>query len=101
MKMEPRRWPWLAMLNSIVLSLLWAMVGAVALITYGFGWGERFSERVNSLTTMKEFHDTVGRPVNVCTNWDGTVTWDYTHWWSATAKVYFYTNERLYRVFTE
>lgn len=73
----------------------------VAFLAYSRGYGERFSKRTQSFRTMNEFRGAVGAPVTVYTNRDGTVTWDYTHSWTATAKVYFYTNGELYRVFTD
>lgn len=43
-------------------------------------------------TNMREVSTAVGLPLTVSTNAGGIVRWDYTHWWSGTAKVYFDTN---------
>src|SRR2546429_9988832 len=88
------------LLNMILLLCLTA-IGFAALWCYRLGPGGRFSTRVNSLTTMDQVQHAVGQPVRVSTNNDGSVTWDYTHLWSATAKIYFESNGVVHRIFTE
>jgi hypothetical protein len=50
---------------------------------------------------MRDVERVLGRPVSVSSYPDGTVRWDYTHWWSGTARVYFKTNGEYFRTFTE
>jgi len=50
---------------------------------------------------MKAVQDAVGKPVRQWTNMDGSITWDYTHWWSMPARVHFHSNGIVSRVFVE
>ena len=52
---------------------------------------------------MREVEIAEGKPVKVRSypTPPGVVEWDYTHWWSGKAKVYFDTNGNYFRTFTE
>ncbi|MBK7999013.1 MAG: hypothetical protein IPK15_09940 [Verrucomicrobia bacterium] len=76
------------------------LVLAIALFAYGQHWPRRWQTRVPS-TNMSDVQARVGTPLNVSTNSDGSILWDYTHWWSGTARVYFHSNGDFHRVFTE
>ena len=76
------------------------LVLAIGLFAYGRYWPKAWQTRV-PWTTMQDVETRVGKPLHVSTNSDGSILWDYTHWWSGTAKVYFYTNGDFYRIFTE
>src|SRR5437870_2009608 len=85
----------------VVALLLICIIGlsGATLMIWGRGFGDRFLQRVGSLATMQDINRAVGAPNRVSTNYAGMVMWDYTRWWSATAKVYFDTNGIVYRVF--
>jgi hypothetical protein len=82
------------------LVVLLVVIPLAALIAYGFQWPAKFQARV-PYTNMQDVLRTVGSPRQIRTNLDGTVTWDFTHWWSGPALVYFRTNGDFYRIFTE
>jgi len=73
---------------------------AVALFAYGQYWPLRWQARI-PMTNMRDVEASVGKPLHVSTNAHGSIEWDYTRWWSGTAKVYFHTNGAFYRIFTE
>ena len=76
-------------------------VALTVLLTYGhYYYPQRFQKRV-AWTNLIAAQQTVGKPVRTSTNPDGTVCWDYTHWWSGVARVYFDTNGNYFRTFTE
>jgi len=83
-----------------LLFLILIIVAFVAFLAYGQLWSRRFEARV-PLTTMNQVELAVGKPGRISTNSDGFVVWNYTRWWSGTAKVYFDTNGIVYRIFTE
>src|SRR5436189_2601107 len=76
------------------------IVCVFGLFVYGQYWPRRCQDGV-PMTNMREVSTAVGLPLRVSTNADGIVRWDYTHWWSGTAKVYFDTNGNFHRIFTE
>jgi hypothetical protein len=76
------------------------LVLAVGFFGYGQRWPRSWQARVPE-TNMRDVEARVGKPWHVSTNSDGSIGWDYTHWWSGTAIVYFHTNGDFYRIFTE
>ena len=73
----------------------------IALFAYGhYYYPKQFQARV-PWTSMSGVQRAVGKPIYISTNADGTVKWDYTHWWSGTARVYFDTNGNYVRTFTD
>ena len=76
------------------------ILGFLALIVYGQYWPKQWQARV-PMTNTRGVEQAIGKPLKIVTNIDGTVLWDYTHWWSGSAKVYFTTNGEFYRIFTE
>ncbi len=82
---------------AVILGLL---VLAIAFLVYGLHWPRWWQARV-PWTNMRDVEASVGKPLQVSTNSDGSIGWDYTHWWSGTAVVYFHTNGDFYRIFTE
>jgi hypothetical protein len=77
------------------------VLGMVLLFVYGhFGYLRRFETKL-PMTNMRDVERVFGRPVSVFSLSDGTIRWDYSHWWSGTAKVYFKTDGSYYRTFTE
>ena len=76
------------------------LVAAIGLFVYGQRWPRQFQARVPS-TNMTDVQQAVGKPVHAKTNGDGSVLWDYTKFWSGTARVYFNTNGNYIRTFTE
>ena len=87
------------MIRLVAIFLFCAAI-AVGVFAYGQYWPRQWQARI-PLTNMRDVEGNVGKPLHVSTNADGSIRWDYTHWWSGTAKVYFYTNGDFYRVFTE
>lgn len=82
-------------------ALLIVLVGFAAfLLFYGAGWSDRFGKKI-PLTTMNGVRIAVGEPKHYWTNTDGSITWDYTRWWSSSARVYFNSNGTVTRVFTD
>jgi hypothetical protein len=89
------------LIAGIISGFLLLLLGFVLLIAYGLGeYPKRFQARV-PMTNMRDVERVLGRPVSVSSYPDGTVRWDYTHWWSGTARVYFKTNGEYFRTFTE
>ena len=88
------------MLLEAVLFLCFIPLTFLALLLYGQYWPRQFQARV-PWTNMTGVERAVGKPLHVSTNSDGSVRWDYTRWWSGTAKVYFDTNRNFSRIFTE
>jgi hypothetical protein len=85
----------------VVLCLLLLILGLVLLVAYGLSeYPKRFQTRL-PMTNMRDVERVFGRPVSISNYPDGTILWDYTHWWSGTAKVYFETNGNYHRTFTE
>jgi len=73
----------------------------IASIAYGhYCYPEHFQKRV-PLTNMKGMQKAFGKPVCISTNPDGTIRWDYTHWWTGVASVYFDTNGNYFRTFRD
>jgi hypothetical protein len=85
---------------NVLVVLTICLILFVTLIVYGFYWPKTWKNRV-PMTNMRDVERSVGKPLHVTTNMDGTIQWDYTRWWSGTARVYFYTNENFCRIFTE
>jgi hypothetical protein len=77
-----------------------AITLVITLFAYGLYWPRQFQARVPR-TNMSGVERAVGKPREVNTNTDGIVKWDYTHWWSGPARVYFATNGQFVRIFTE
>jgi hypothetical protein len=85
----------------IILLIGFFLLMLVALLIYGHSrYPGQFRKRV-PWTNMDGVQRAVGKPVSVTTNIDGTIRWDYTHWWSGVAKVYFDTNGNYFRTFTD
>lgn len=85
----------------ICLGFLAPIFALVALLTYGHYYYPDHFQRRAPMTNMSAVRGAVGKPVRVSTNTVGTVRWDYTHWWSGEAKVYFDTNGNYIRTFTD
>jgi len=76
-------------------------VGLVLFLAYGqIEYPKHFQANV-PMTNMQDVESLFGKPVSISSYADGTICWNYTHWWSGTAKVYFKTNGDFYRTFTE
>lgn len=89
------------LITDIIFGGLLLLLAFVLLIAYGVGeFPKRFQARV-PMTNMRDVERILGRPVSISPYSDGIICWDYTHWWSGTAKVYFKTNGDYYRTFTE
>jgi len=73
---------------------------AVALFAYGQYRPRQWQAQIPR-TNMRDVEASVGKPLHVSTNADGSVRWDYTRWWTGTAQIYFYKNGDFYRIFTE
>src|SRR4051812_43203144 len=73
---------------------------AVALFIYGQYWPRRWQARL-PMTNMRDVERSVGKPLRVQMYGDCSKRWDYTHWRSGTAHVYFHTNGNFRRIFTE
>jgi hypothetical protein len=84
----------------IIVSLGLMIVIFLALVVYGQYWPRQWQKRV-PMTNMRGVERAIGKPLKIVTNIHGTVLWDYTRWWSGSAKVYFKTNGDFYRIFTE
>ena len=84
----------------VVSLLVLGLCVVVALIVYGQFWPRRWQARV-PMTNTRDVERSVGKPIRVTIHGDGSIQWDYTHWWSGTAHVYFHTNGNFYRIFTE
>ena len=90
-------------LNTVVDVLLLlglVILACLGLLVYGHYWPRWWKARV-PMTNVRDVEREMGRPLRVVTNIDGSVKWDYTHWWSGTARVYFTTNGDFVRIFTE
>ena len=73
----------------------------IAFLAYGhYYYPQQFQSRV-PWTNMSGARRAMGNPACASTNADGTVRWDYTHWWSGIARVYFDTNGNYVRTFTD
>jgi hypothetical protein len=90
----------LSTIVDVILLIGLVIVALLALLAYGQYWPSQWQARVPR-TNTRGVERAVGRPSRVSTNIDDSVMWDYTHWWSGTAKVYFTTNGDYYRIFTE
>ena len=84
----------------IVVATLLVCFGAGVFFVYGQHWPRWWQARV-PVTNMGDVERSIGKPLHVVTNADGSILWDYTRWWSGTARVYFHTNGDFYRIFTE
>jgi len=84
----------------VILFICFAVVATLALFVYGQYWPRGFQARV-PWTNMAGVQQAVGKPTHIKTNLDGSVLWDYTKFWSGTARVYFDTNGNYVRTFTE
>ena len=88
-------------ITDLILCLLLFILGSVLFLAYGhFEYPKQFQAQV-PMTNMGDVERVLGRPVSVFTFPDGTIKWDYTHWWSGEAKVYFKTDGTYYRTFTD
>jgi hypothetical protein len=76
-------------------------IALVALLAYGYYYYPQLFQKHVPWTNMKGVQEALGKPVCISTNPEGTIRWDYTHWWSGTARVYFDTNGNYFRTFTE
>ena len=77
------------------------IMALIALLAYGhYYYPEHFQKRV-PWTNMKGVQQAVGKPIRTSPYPDGTIRWDYTHWWSGEARVYFDTNGNYVRTFTD
>ena len=89
---------------SVPLMAVWfsaqTIIAAVPLFTYGQYWPKQWQERV-PWTNMEDVQRAVGKPGKASPYTEGIVQWDYARWWSGTAKVYFETNGKFNRIFTE
>ena len=77
------------------------IIALIALLAYGYYYYPQHLQKRVPSTNMKGVQAVVGKPVCIRTNPDGTIRWDYTHWWSGTARVYFDTNGNYFRTFTD
>jgi len=85
----------------ICVGLLALIFALVALLVYGHYYYPGHFQARAPMTNMSAVRTAVGKPVFARTNADGTVRWDYTHWWSGEIKVYFDTNGNYIRTFTD
>lgn len=83
-----------------IFCLTFILLFVFGLLAYGhFYMPPRWQARV-PWTNMRDVEVRVGKPSLVVSN-DDIICWDYSHWWSGTMKVYFYTNGDFHHYFTE
>jgi|SRR6185312_833183 len=91
----------LTRITDAIFCILLLVLGLVLLLAYGLAeYPKHFQARV-PMTNMRDVERVFGKPVSIFTNTDGTIGWDYTHWWTGTAKVYFESDGTYHRTFTE
>src|SRR5213596_2063635 len=92
---------WVVSQMRVILFICLCFFLLIALLAYGHCRYPRLFQARVPWTNMGGVQQAVGKPLHISTNADGTVRWDYTHWWSGEAKVYFDTNGNYVRTFTD